>query len=35
MARLLRFYNGAVTYGDYQVMPYEDLLALQAEMSEG
>lgn len=32
MAALLRFYRGAVTYGDYDAMPHGDLVALQNEM---
>ena len=31
MARLLRYYSGAVTYGDYQTMSYNDLIALEVE----
>ncbi len=32
MAKLLHFYRGAVTYGDYDAMPHGDLVALQDEM---
>lgn len=35
MAALLRFYRGAVTWGDYQKMPHADLVALQAGMLNG